>query len=178
MQEGEEYKTAFSTHLGHYEFKVVAFGLSRVPRGHECHIEAPVASLCYYVLQWLIYSKTFEDHLKYIHQVLSLLAKDQWHIKLSKCRFAQNAISYLGHIVSGQGIVTDSSKVDALLLAYPNQCQRAQKLLGPCRVLSALRSSLCHHFQASHPCCSKRTQCSFVLLIMTPGSLHWNSALA
>jgi hypothetical protein len=44
----------------------------------------------------LIYSATYEDHLKHLKKVFELLAIDQWKIKLSRCTFAQNQIAYLG----------------------------------------------------------------------------------
>lgn len=62
----------------------------------------------------LVYSKTFEEHLSHLQQVLSLLARDQWQVKLSKCRFAQQSISYLGHVVSSSGVATDPSKVQSI----------------------------------------------------------------
>jgi len=43
----------------------------------------------------LIYSKSLEEHLQHIRIVFQLLTKDQWHLKLSKCVFAQTSISYL-----------------------------------------------------------------------------------
>lgn len=55
-----------------------------------------------------------EEHVEHLRQVFSLLAQDHWHIKLSKCRFAQSEISYLGHTVCARGIATDSSKIEAV----------------------------------------------------------------
>lgn len=91
----------------------------------------------------LIYSKTFEDHLEHIRQVLHLLAKDQWHIKLSKCRFAQNEISYLGHTVSSQGIAIDNSKVEAILSwPTPTNVRELRSFLGLAGFYRALFSTM------------------------------------
>jgi hypothetical protein len=59
----------------------------------------------------LVYSRTFEEHLHHLTQVFQWLDKDQWKIKLSKCKFAQREISYLGHIISERGIATDPAKI-------------------------------------------------------------------
>jgi hypothetical protein len=59
----------------------------------------------------LIYSNSYEEHL---HQVLTLLAKDKWVVKLKKCQFARQEIHYLGHILSGQGVHTDPEMVKAV----------------------------------------------------------------
>jgi hypothetical protein len=46
--------------------------------------------------------------------VFTLLHQHQFKVKLSKCSFAQKALSYLGHVISEQGVVTDPSKVDII----------------------------------------------------------------
>jgi hypothetical protein len=61
----------------------------------------------------LVFSSSYTEHLEHLRLVLSLLAKDQWVIKLKKCRFAQQEIHYLGHILSAQGVRTDPDKVSA-----------------------------------------------------------------
>lgn len=90
LREGEEYKTAFSTHVGHYEFRVVAFGLTGAPGTFQGAMNTtlhPLLRRCVIVFfdDILIYSKTMEEHLDHLRQVFQLLAQDQWHIKLSKC---------------------------------------------------------------------------------------------
>lgn len=62
----------------------------------------------------LVYSTSYEEHLQHLHKVLSLLAKEQWVVKLKKCQFAKQEIHYLGHILSGKGVQTDPSKVTAV----------------------------------------------------------------
>jgi hypothetical protein len=62
----------------------------------------------------LIYSKTYEDHIQHIRIVFELLSKDQWKVKLSKCTFAQRQISYLGYVISENGVATDPMKISTI----------------------------------------------------------------
>jgi hypothetical protein len=59
-----------------------------------------------------VYSRTYEEHL--IQQVFNWLQQDHWYLKLSKCKFAQQSISYLGHVINANGVSTDPSKVQAI----------------------------------------------------------------
>ena len=95
---------------------MVAFGLSGAPgmfQGAMNTTLKPLLRHCAIVFfdDILIYSSMLEEHIEHLRQVFTLLANDQWHIKLSKCKFAQNEISYLGHVISAQGVATDLSNV-------------------------------------------------------------------
>ena len=59
----------------------------------------------------LIYSKTWEEHLGHLQAVLTLLQQHGFHVKISKCSFAKRQLSYMGRIVSEQGVATDPSKI-------------------------------------------------------------------
>jgi hypothetical protein len=105
LKPGEAYKTAFQTHTGHYEFRVMAFGLTSAPAIFQMAMNttlAPLLRKCVLVFfdDILIYSKSYEEHVMHVKQVLELLARDQWKVKLSKCSFAQRKITYLGHVIS------------------------------------------------------------------------------
>lgn len=120
LKPGEEYKTAFQTHHGQFEFLVMAFGLSGAPGTFQGAMNtnlSPLLRRCVIVFfdDILIYSKTFEDHLVHLKEVLTLLQQDQWYVKLSRCKFAQREISYLGHVISEAGVSTDLAKVDAVV---------------------------------------------------------------
>lgn len=120
LKDGEAYKTAFQTHSGHYEFRVMAFGLSGGPATFQKAMNTTLASLlrkCVLVFfdDILIYSQSYEEHLHHIRLVLQLLSADQWKVKLSKCTFAQRQVTYLGHIISAQGVSTDPAKISAVL---------------------------------------------------------------
>lgn len=91
---GEEYKTAFQTYWGHFEFNVTAFGLTGTPNTIQGAMNStlhPLLRKCALVFfdDILVYSRTFKDHLDHLCQVFSLLARDQWQLKLTKCKFAQ-----------------------------------------------------------------------------------------
>lgn len=119
LHEGEEFKTAFQTHLGKYEFRVMAFGLTGAPGTFQGAMNSTLAAgLRKFVIVFfddiLIYSRTLEEHVVHLHQVLLWLKADCWKLKLSKCMFAQTSIAYLGHVISASGVSTDPSKIQAI----------------------------------------------------------------
>jgi hypothetical protein len=116
---GEEHKTAFQTHNGHFEFKVMAFGLTGAPATFQHAMNATLADvLCKFVVVFfddiLVYSPSYSEHLENLSTVLSILQRDQWQVKFSKCVFAQQQVAYLGHVVSAEGVATDNSKIEAI----------------------------------------------------------------
>lgn len=116
MAEGEEYKTAFQTYSGHWEFRVMPFGVAGGPATFNGAMNTtlrPVlrVSVISFFDDILIFSKTLTDHLQHIKQVLQLLREDHWQVKQSECSFAQKQIAYLGHVINEHGVSTDPSKV-------------------------------------------------------------------
>ena len=114
LHPGEEFKTAFQTHLGQYEFRVMAFGLTGTPGTFQGAMNGTLALLVFFD-DILVYSPTFEAHVDHLRQVFQWLRADQWKLKLSKCTFARESISYLGHIISSEGLSTNPAKVQAVL---------------------------------------------------------------
>ena len=62
----------------------------------------------------LIYSKTEEEHADHLKIVLQVLKEKKLYAKLSKCEFLLKEVSFLGHVISGDGIAVDPSKVEAV----------------------------------------------------------------
>lgn len=62
----------------------------------------------------LIYNKMWKEHLKHLEEVLSILEKNQFYAKLSKCTFGQKEVEYLGHVISREGVKVDSNKIKAI----------------------------------------------------------------
>jgi len=120
LKQGEEAKTAFQTHTSHYEFRVMAFGLSGAPTMFLKAMNltlGPLLRKCVLVFfdDILIFSRSYEEHVQHVRQVLDLLQRDQWQVKMSKCAFAQRQLKCLGHVISGNGVAIDPAKVQAVL---------------------------------------------------------------
>lgn len=133
---GEEHKTAFQAHWGHFEFTVMAFGLTGAPNTFQGAMNStlqPLLRKCALVFfdDILIYSCSLEDHVQHLSQVLQLLSRDQWLVKLSKCRFAQQSIAYLGHVISAAGVATDPSKIQSInSWPVPQDIKQLRSFLG------------------------------------------------
>ena len=63
----------------------------------------------------LVYSKDQESHDTHLRVVLETLRKEQLYAKLSKCEFWMNEVSFLGHIVSKEGIRVDPKKIEVVV---------------------------------------------------------------
>ncbi|XP_024314628.1 uncharacterized protein LOC112270762 [Brachypodium distachyon] len=115
----DEAKTAFKTHHGHFEYKVMSFGLTNAPatfQGTMNTILAPLLRRCVIVFidDILIYNRTLEEHIDHPRQVFSLLQQHQLRVKRSKCSFAQPSIRYLGHVINAQGVANDEKNIAAV----------------------------------------------------------------
>ncbi|CAN6301690.1 unnamed protein product, partial [Urochloa humidicola] len=115
----DRYKTAFQTHFGHFEYKVMPYGLTGAPATFQAimnHILAPLLRKCVVVFidDILIYSKSYEEHVQHVKMVFDLLQKHQLKVRLSKCSFAQQELKYLGHVISSKGVSTDPSKLTTI----------------------------------------------------------------
>ncbi|GJU11294.1 putative reverse transcriptase domain-containing protein [Tanacetum coccineum] len=62
----------------------------------------------------LIYSKTREEHVEHLRLVLGLLKKEKLYAKFSKCEFWLREVQFLGHVINGDGIHVDPSKIEAV----------------------------------------------------------------
>lgn len=136
MSPGEEHKTAFQTHYGHFEYKVMSFGLTGAPATFQAAMNktlAPVLRRCALVFfdDILIYSPDLTSHINHVTQVLQLLKQDHWQVKLSKCSFAQQQVSYLRHVIGVHGVATEPKKIqDVINWAVPTTVKKLRGFLG------------------------------------------------
>lgn len=119
MAETDEPRTAFRTHHGHYEYKVMPYGVTGGPATFQHAMNtilAPLLRRCVLVFidDILIYSHTFEEHIQHLRAVLNLLQQHDLKLKKSKCTFAQKQLKYLGHVISAQGVATDPRNIEAV----------------------------------------------------------------
>ncbi|XP_075515502.1 uncharacterized protein LOC142550151 [Primulina tabacum] len=119
VREADVPKTAFRTRYGHSEFLVMSFGLTNAPsvfmdlmnRVFKPYLDSFVIV---FIDDILIYSKTQELHVEHLRTVLQLLREQQLYAKLKKCEFWLEQVSFLGHIVSREGIAVDPMKIEAI----------------------------------------------------------------
>ncbi|MCI18491.1 enzymatic polyprotein, partial [Trifolium medium] len=136
MNPTDAHKTSFRTHLGHYKFLVMPFGLCNAPSTFQNTMNDLFQEhLRRFVIVFfddiLVYSKTLEEHLVHLHTVFDRLLQHQFFLKQSKCTLAQNSISYLGHIVSSQGVGPDPEKIRAMVdWPVPSNLKQLRGFLG------------------------------------------------
>lgn len=136
MKPEDEHKTAFKTHHGYYEFKVMAYGLTGAPatfQGVMNTIFEPFLrkGVLVFIDDILIYSRTLEDHIRLLRAVFSVLTEQKLKVKRSKCVFAQSSLTYLGHVISAQGVSTDARNIQSVLnWPVPSNVKEIRGFLG------------------------------------------------
>lgn len=101
----EDVEKTFCCHYGHYVFLVMPFGLTNAPATFQSFMNRIFnKQSCKYLLVFfddiLIYSKTWEEHLRHLDEVLGIMEAQSLFAKQSKCEFRMIEILYLGHVVS------------------------------------------------------------------------------
>uniref|UniRef100_A0A9J7Y2N5 Gypsy retrotransposon integrase-like protein 1 n=1 Tax=Cyprinus carpio carpio TaxID=630221 RepID=A0A9J7Y2N5_CYPCA len=136
IREGDEWKTAFNTPRGHFEYRVLPFGLSNAPAVFQALVNDVLRDMIdrfvfVYLDDILIFSSSFQDHVQHVRQVLQRLLENQLFVKAEKCEFHVQSVSFLGHIISVGGIRMDPAKVRAVSeWPAPDSRKALQRFLG------------------------------------------------
>nr|GFB27996.1 transposon Ty3-G Gag-Pol polyprotein [Tanacetum cinerariifolium] len=120
VREGDIHKMAFRTHEGHYEFVVMPFGLTNALTTFQCLMNNLFRQyLNKFILVFfddiLIYSKSIDEHVEHVKEVLGILKSNHLFVKASKCFFGVTQVNYLGHVINFDGVSVEAAKVEAVL---------------------------------------------------------------
>ena len=136
IKKGDEWKTAFRTRYGHFEYLVMPFGLTNAPATFQAYINKSLAGLLdhfcvVYLDNILIYSNSKEEHLDHVRQVLLRLRRFRLYANPKKCEFFTTQVEFLGFIVSTSGVTMDQSRVDTIQTwPVPRSFHDVQVFLG------------------------------------------------
>jgi len=115
---GNEWKTAFHTCYGSYEWLVMPFGLTNAPAAFQCFVNtifADMLDVCIIVyLNILIYSEDMESHQQHIQEVLCHLQLHGLFAKLEKCEFHSDLVEYLGYCLSPDCLTMSLDKLQTI----------------------------------------------------------------
>ena len=120
IREGDEWKTAFRTRYGHFEYQVMPFGLTNAPASFQGYINKILAEkldifVIVYLDDILIYTDDDGDgHVSAVRWVLEQLRKFSLFTNLKKCRFHQEEVWFLGYVMSSKGIRIENEKIEAV----------------------------------------------------------------
>jgi hypothetical protein len=99
---------------------------------HESYIQKAVAKVVFFN-DLLIYSRTWEEHLTHLEEILSIMEGQSLYAKESKCKFRMTEILYLGHVVNAQEVQVHREKIQAILdWPPPKNLTHLRGFLGIC----------------------------------------------
>ena len=119
IHKGDEWKTAFRTRYGHFEYQVLPFGLANAPATFQTHINRALVGLVdvtsiVYLDDILIFSDDPAEHERHVRQVLERLRQWKLYVNLEKCAFSVPSVSFLGFVVSQDGLSMEKSRIQAI----------------------------------------------------------------
>lgn len=113
--EGDEWKTAFSSHLGHFEYQVMPFGLTNAPAVFQALINDVLRDMLnhfvfVYLDDILFFSRSLDEHVTHVHTVLKRLLENRLFVKAEKCEFHVTLVAFLGFIIEKGQLKPDPAK--------------------------------------------------------------------
>jgi hypothetical protein len=134
VTEEDKPKTAFNTGTGLYEFNVLPFGLTGAPATFQRTMDFLFMDVCHvmvYIDDLIIFSTTFQEHLRDLEAVFKRLKQAGMKLKPTKCEWAKEEVQFLGHIVSRIGIRPDPTNTNKVkTFPEPRTVRHVQQFLG------------------------------------------------
>jgi len=135
IKKGDEWKTAFRTRYGHYEYKLMPFGLVNAPAPFQAMMNTILREfldhgVVVYLDDILIYSKTMEEHKSVVKQVLAMLERHDLAVSLKKSVFHVDTVELLGYIVAKRGVTMSAKRLKVSSIGEPHGLSKTYKSLS------------------------------------------------
>ena len=133
---GDEWKTAFRTCYGSFEWSVMPFGLTNAPAAFQRFMNdifSDLLDVCVviYLDDILIYLNNMSEHHRHVKEVLKRLRKAGLYAKAEKCEFHSESVEYLEYILSPSGLTMSNNKVKIIQdWPEPKKVKDIQSFLG------------------------------------------------
>ena len=138
IREGDEWKTAFRTRYGHFEYLVVPFGLTNAPATFQAYINRALRGLVddfcvVYLDDILVFSKSIEEHQQHLELIIERLRQAELYANPKKCEFFKTELEYLGFIINMKGLQMDPARIKTISeWPRPKTYRDIQVFLGFC----------------------------------------------
>jgi hypothetical protein len=119
IKEGDEYKPAFRTRYGQFEYQVMPFGLTNAPATFQSYIDDCLRpyiddfAVCY-LDDILFYSANEKEHEEHVRQVLQGLKEFGLYCKAEKCQFGVLEVGFLGFVITPDGVGMESDRISTI----------------------------------------------------------------
>ena len=133
-------KTAFVCHSGQFQYTRMPFGLTNAPatfqRGLDVILSRFKWKTCLvYIDDIIIFSKTVEEHIQHVDEILTALGNAGVTLKIKKCTFFSDSVEYLGHVIKPGKLEIDGANTKSLRDAKPPTTKtELRSFLGLCNV--------------------------------------------
>ncbi|PRP73023.1 retrotransposon nucleocapsid protein, partial [Planoprotostelium fungivorum] len=138
IREGDEWKTAFRTRYGLFEYLVMPFGLSNAPGNfqayvHSCFSDMLDRFVIIYLDDFLIFSESEEEHVQHVSLVLQRMIEKKLFCNLKKCQFHTTRVEFLGYDISPLGLHMCPDRIKSIQdWKPPTNVKETQSFLGFC----------------------------------------------
>jgi Reverse transcriptase (RNA-dependent DNA polymerase)/RNase H-like domain found in reverse transcriptase len=136
VAEGDEWKTAFRTRYGSFEWQVMPLGLTNGPAVFQCFMNdvfGDMLDVCIvvYIDDILIYSDNPSQHREHVREVLQRLRLYSLYAKADKCEWHRDSVEFLGYMLSADGLTMSKEKVQTIRdWPEPRKVKDIQSFLG------------------------------------------------
>jgi len=137
IKEGDEWKGAFTTHVGSFEPTVMFFGITNSLAIFQVMMNKILRDLInkgkvvVFVDDILVKIVTEEEHDKIVEEILRRLEENDLYVKPEKCMWKARKIGFLGMIIGPNGVEIEKEKVDRVLIwPEPKNMKDVRKFLG------------------------------------------------